>query len=203
MSSGNVRSVFLPLTFCERLHKYICFNWRAAYRWGGGERQGKMLRGRPRQNVVFKHLNGSQLISTRRYRIYSETFTGASNHMNSFGLNKETSTVYCTVQGLLSRMPWQWVLVHVCAVPYVFTGSIGPLDDTSYGWSTPRTIRPWLTSLDPGPPLDNQNVAMLIRPRPMCPRPNFLGYCIPWTKRPLDVVSLIKPSLNWVWLTSC
>jgi hypothetical protein len=37
--------------------------------------------------------------------------------------------------------------------------------------------------------------AMSIRPRP-----NFLGYCIPWTKCPLNIVSLTKPSLNWVRL---
>jgi hypothetical protein len=35
-------------------------------------------------------------------------------------------------------------------------------------------------------------------PRPMCPWPNFLGYCIPWTKCPLDIVTLTKPYFNWV-----
>jgi len=45
-----------------------------------------------------------------------------------------------------------------------------------------------------------KHVAMSICPRPMCPWPKFLWYCVPWTKRPLDIVSLTKPSLNWVWL---
>ncbi len=36
-----------------------------------------------------------------------------------------------------------------------------------------------------------------ICPRPMCPRPNSLGYCIPWIKRPLDIASL-RQSVPWI-----
>jgi hypothetical protein len=36
--------------------------------------------------------------------------------------------------------------------------------------------------------------AMLVRPRPMCPRPKILGYCIPWTKCPLTNLPLTEPS---------
>ncbi len=43
--------------------------------------------------------------------------------------------------------------------------------------------------------------AMSIHPRPMCPRPKFLGYCVFCTKCPFVIVSLIEPSLNWVRLT--
>jgi hypothetical protein len=32
---------FFTLTFCERLHKYICFNWRVAYRGGRGKEAWK------------------------------------------------------------------------------------------------------------------------------------------------------------------
>ncbi len=33
--------------------------------------------------------------------------------------------------------------------------------------------------------------------RPMCPRPKILGCCAPWTKRPLDIVSLTDVSRPW------
>ena len=36
--------------------------------------------------------------------------------------------------------------------------------------------------------------AMLVRPRPMCPRPKILGCCIPWTKCPLANLPLTEPS---------
>ncbi len=36
--------------------------------------------------------------------------------------------------------------------------------------------------------------AMLVRPRPVCPRPKILGCCIPWTKCPLAILPLTKPS---------
>jgi hypothetical protein len=36
--------------------------------------------------------------------------------------------------------------------------------------------------------------AGLMCPRPMCPRPKILGCCAPWTKRPLDIVSLTDVS---------
>jgi hypothetical protein len=36
--------------------------------------------------------------------------------------------------------------------------------------------------------------AMLVRPRPMCPRPKILGCCIPWTKWPLANLPLTEPS---------
>jgi hypothetical protein len=36
--------------------------------------------------------------------------------------------------------------------------------------------------------------AMLARPRPMFPRPKILGCCIPWTKFPLAILPLTKPS---------
>ncbi len=36
--------------------------------------------------------------------------------------------------------------------------------------------------------------AMLVRPRPMCPRPIILGCCIPWKKCPLAIVPLTEPS---------
>jgi hypothetical protein len=35
--------------------------------------------------------------------------------------------------------------------------------------------------------------AMLVRPRPMCPRPKILGCCIPWTKLPLAILPLTEP----------
>ncbi len=28
-----------------------------------------------------------------------------------------------------------------------------------------------------------------------------LGQSVPWTKRPLDIMSRTKPSINWVWVT--
>ncbi len=31
----------------------------------------------------------------------------------------------------------------------------------------------------------------------MCPRPKILGCCVPWTKRPLDIVSLTDVSRPW------
>ncbi len=34
-------------------------------------------------------------------------------------------------------------------------------------------------------------------PRLMCPRPKILGCCAPWTKRPLDIVSLTDVSRPW------
>jgi hypothetical protein len=36
--------------------------------------------------------------------------------------------------------------------------------------------------------------AMLVHPRPMCPRPKILGCCIPWTKCPLANLPLTEPS---------
>jgi hypothetical protein len=36
--------------------------------------------------------------------------------------------------------------------------------------------------------------AVLVRPRPMCPRPKILGCCIPWTKCSLAIVPLTKQS---------
>jgi hypothetical protein len=36
--------------------------------------------------------------------------------------------------------------------------------------------------------------AMLVRPRPMCPRPKILGCCIPWTKCPLAIMPLTEQS---------
>jgi hypothetical protein len=36
--------------------------------------------------------------------------------------------------------------------------------------------------------------AMLVRPRPMCPRLKILGCCIPWTKCPLAILPLTEPS---------
>ncbi len=39
--------------------------------------------------------------------------------------------------------------------------------------------------------------AGLMCPRPMCPRPKILGGCAPWTKRPLDIVSLTDVSRPW------
>ncbi len=44
------------------------------------------------------------------------------------------------------------------------------------------------------PPKKN---AGLMCPRPMCPRPEILGCCSPWTKRPLDIVSLTNLSRPW------
>ncbi len=35
---------------------------------------------------------------------------------------------------------------------------------------------------------------MVVRPRPMCPRPKILGCCIPWTKCPLSILPLTEPS---------
>ncbi len=35
---------------------------------------------------------------------------------------------------------------------------------------------------------------MLVHPRPMCPRPKFLGCCNPWTKCPLAILPLTEPS---------
>ncbi len=43
--------------------------------------------------------------------------------------------------------------------------------------------------------------AGLMRPRPMCPRPKILGCCAPWTKPPLDNVSLTDVSRPWTWST--
>ncbi len=37
----------------------------------------------------------------------------------------------------------------------------------------------------------------LMCPRPMCPQPKILGCCAPWTKRPLDFVSLTDVSRPW------
>ncbi len=37
--------------------------------------------------------------------------------------------------------------------------------------------------------------AMLVHPRPMCPRPKILGCCILWTKCPLAILPLTEPSL--------
>ncbi len=39
--------------------------------------------------------------------------------------------------------------------------------------------------------------AGLMCPWPMCPRPKVLGCCAPWTKRPLDIVSLTDVSRSW------
>ena len=39
--------------------------------------------------------------------------------------------------------------------------------------------------------------AGLMCPRPMCPRPKILGCCAPWTKCPLDIVSLTNVSRPW------
>ncbi len=39
--------------------------------------------------------------------------------------------------------------------------------------------------------------AGLMCPRPMCSRPKILGCCAPWTKRPLDIVSLTDVSRPW------
>jgi hypothetical protein len=36
--------------------------------------------------------------------------------------------------------------------------------------------------------------AMLVHPRPLCPRPKILGCCIPWTKCPLAILPLTEPS---------
>ncbi len=36
--------------------------------------------------------------------------------------------------------------------------------------------------------------AMLVHPRPMCARPKILGCCTPWTKCPLAILPLTKPS---------
>ncbi len=43
---------------------------------------------------------------------------------------------------------------------------------------------------------DKNNIApsMLVRPRPMCPRPKIFGCCIPWTKYSLAIVPLTEPS---------
>ncbi len=44
--------------------------------------------------------------------------------------------------------------------------------------------------------------AMLIHPRPMCPRPRpkILGCCIPWTKCPLAILPLTEPSHPFDWI---
>jgi hypothetical protein len=42
--------------------------------------------------------------------------------------------------------------------------------------------------------LQNKKGAMLVRPRPMCPRPKILGCCIPWKKCPLTILPLTEPS---------
>jgi len=39
--------------------------------------------------------------------------------------------------------------------------------------------------------------AGLMCPRPMCPRPKVLGCCTPWTKCPLDIMSLTDVSRPW------
>ncbi len=39
--------------------------------------------------------------------------------------------------------------------------------------------------------------AGLMCPRPMCPPPKILGCCAPWTKCPLDIVSLTNVSRPW------
>ncbi len=38
------------------------------------------------------------------------------------------------------------------------------------------------------------NGAMLVHPRPMCPRPKILGCCIPGTKFPWAILPLTEPS---------
>ncbi len=40
-------------------------------------------------------------------------------------------------------------------------------------------------------------MAGLMCPRPMCPRPKIIGCCAPWTKGPLDIVSLTDVSRPW------
>jgi hypothetical protein len=72
------------------------------------------------------------------------------------------------------------------------------LPEASLGQYVPWTIRT-LDNKSPGRyaawticTLDNTSDAGL-----MCPRPKVLGCCAPWTKRPLDIVSLTDVSRPW------
>ncbi len=42
--------------------------------------------------------------------------------------------------------------------------------------------------------------AMLVHPRPMCPRPKILGCCIPWTNCPFAILPLTEPSHPFDWI---
>ncbi len=70
-----------------------------------------------------------------------------------------------------------------------------PLGDEFLSQRVPWTLRPykmtrpWTICPDSRP-----DDAGLMCPRPMCPRPKILGCCAPWTKPPLEIVSLTDVS---------
>jgi hypothetical protein len=89
-----------------------------------------------------------------------------------------------------------------CSVPW----KMRPLVDASLLRCVPWTSRPWPMCPDSGPHrgihvlvvtsqcLRYVSDAGLMCPRPMCPRPKVLGCCTPWTKCPLDIMSLTDVS---------
>ncbi len=96
------------------------------------------------------------------------------------------------------RFEYVYFYFHFFPVPYSTLLHLPPLRFNCFGgcWGTnpgQQWLWHWLSDALTTR-LKQTNGAMLVRPRPMCPRPKILGCCIAWTKFSLAILPLTKPS---------